>query len=297
MLFDGRMKRSATMVDMHQYETNIRHLVGECNKAMKSIDLKAYAFLEWIPYEYSVYTSESAFEREVINTYQLLGECGKYIWYNESYMKYLENGKVPIEKYKVDLFDPLHEMRLFYCHRFDPTYSQCFDSLCEFLKISEDDRDKYDFSISKELLIAQKDDLWENARKKLFDYTKSFLENYLDFLNKSKTLTGDFKKKFKEKWQNAIAKAYENSDSAYVTQLLENWIESEIESNLSGKDKIAAQQLLKDKQKIYASTKTIMNFNGIKHALSSGSIKDYSVRSVFETVMRTSYDRRNGRFN
>lgn len=287
------------MVDMHQYETDIRHLVGECNNAMKSIDRKAFAFLEWIPYEYSVYTSESAFEREVINTYQLLGECGKYIWYNDKYMKCLENGKVPIEQYKVDLFDPLHEMRLFYCHRFDPTYFQYFDSLCEFLKISEDDRDKYEFSILEKsaLLIVQNDVLWENARKKLFDYTKKFLENYLEFLNESKTLTGDFKKNFKAKLQNAIAQAYENSDSAYVTQLLENWIESEIESNLSGKDKIVAQQLLNDKQKMYASAKAIMSLNGIKHALSSGNIKDYSMRSVFETVMITSYDRRNGRFN
>ena len=54
------------MIQMNKYESQIASLVYQCNSAMKSIDKKAYAFLEWIPYQYLTFSAESAFERATL---------------------------------------------------------------------------------------------------------------------------------------------------------------------------------------------------------------------------------------
>ena len=47
---------------------------------MRKVDKKAVAFFNWIPFAYDSSTPSAAFERDVFNYYQLLGECGSYIW-------------------------------------------------------------------------------------------------------------------------------------------------------------------------------------------------------------------------
>ena len=280
------------MIQMNKYESQIASLVYQCNSAMKLIDKKAYAFLEWIPYQYLTFSAESAFEREVINTYQLLGECGKYIWHNNKYSSKLKKYGLMIDDYKLNFYDSLRGMRMFYCHRYETNNIEHFEMLCKFLNVDVDDYDD-DIKENKRILIKKEDEFWEFARKKLFDATNEFLNKYLQCL---KTIEKSEYNTFKEALRIAIATAYHNEDRNFITLKLKQWLEAEIEI-LSGYDKSAAQTLLNNKNKIDGAVETIMIIGNIHDALKSPSLSDYTIVNVFEEVMKLKYDKRNGNFN
>lgn len=278
------------MQDVRTQYQEIHDLIMCCNEAIKKLDKKAYAFLNWSPFVYDTYTQSSAFERDVFNYYQLLAECGGYIWYSSKYKDYLKTLGFDVDHIKVEFYDCLREMRLFYAHSPDSPYFYHLNQICIWLDLKDDEynslcdaAEETDFDTIK---FNQDEKFWLNAREKLFKKTKTVLKEYAtsleNIINKSELL---------KRYKKALVSNYQNlCDKEYLEYLIRCWLEDRIEEHFfrSRSEELVARNLLNSEEYRYKVEKLLTQDNLYK-ALNSSDIPDYTPYSVFEKVLYTCY--------
>lgn len=257
---------------------------------MRKVDKKAVAFFNWIPFAYDSSTPSAAFERDVFNYYQLLGECGSYIWSESALTKHLANLGFSVANIRCDFYDSLREMRLFYAHHPDTPYYLHLRTMCDLLRIDDNDyeqlcdlADENKFSI---LQFSQEDAVWEVARNELFKKMTDILKSYADALEKIHNVT-----EFRIKYKKALSSCYRNmKNKDYLQHLLLVWIEDAIEGGF-----FTPQYELRARTMVYNGDYALkvdymLQQRFIENALNSTEIEDYTPDSVFKEILYTEYN-------
>lgn len=282
------------MVPMKDYATEIHELVKQCNEFMGKFNLpfskKYYAFLDWRPCVFEAHTDESAFAREAVNYYQLIGESAKYLW-QDKFMKYmLTEYDFDLIDYKENLYEIVRSMRLFYSHKPDINNLDYLDVLCKYLEI---DFDYYADMIDCEesVCIDGTHAFWGEERKKLYNDIVVFLKDYLEQLKKVGTArTFDKKNRFADEMRSAMMKVYPYEDQRLVRKIVVNWFDQKAAICGSSKEASWINDQLDNETWIERMVSLVLNRDELKSIITPYSkATDFRPHSVFEAILETNY--------
>ncbi len=274
---------------------SLQKLVQKCNSTMRKIDRAAYAFLEWIPYDLSDLSrvsNEAAFIGEVIAAYQLIGECGKYIWYNDYFAPNFKNNYY-------EYYLNLKNMRIFYCHPYKNENPQCLEALYNYcgifnyipdINIIEDN-----INSTCTIKINVPNKCWTFAREKLYNDTQNFLCDYCTYLEEIMKKVPTHKENFKKQLIKALSLYYSVYDRQYVEYIFKDYLRLYVDAGAWKSDYIAvAKMLLDDKCKIAGCVDIIL-----KHARTIDFFKNNSNSfvpfNIFNNIIEKKYDKKSGR--
>lgn len=277
------------MADVKKEYEQIQQLVEACNTAIRRMDKKAHAFLKWVPLIYDAYEASSAFERDVLNYYQLLGECGGYIWHSPAFEDHLKKKNCILSHHRDEMFDCLREMRLFYAHRINADYLTPLYKLCDWLKLNEYGRLSgiIESPVFDVLEFQQNDAIWESARQLLFDRVVEFLTKYETALK-----TTIDPPSFIHRYKNALRDSYSNlTETDFLEYIIRSWLDEHITAKaFRNPQRLMEAKTIIDDGLYCSKVNNLKDRDKIGYVLFKCCLTDYTPETVFRMMLEKYYD-------